>query len=339
MNVARRTLTGLVISLTVVLMGCDIQTATAPKGKVSLYAEFDDVQDLTRGHYVELSNVVVGSVESLELDGYRARVTLSIVDGRNIPVGTQAIVRRTSLLGEHFVDLVPPDRFDPVNGPFMHDGDQITKTSTQLDVEDLAKQAAVVVGAISGDDISSTLTAGSQALSGRGATLNQAIAQSANVLATLHDQQGALLSTIDSLSTLGIAVAPHSDQVAALIDQLAQATSVVSANRDRIVASIQSLVALADATNQNVLIPETDRIIALLSQLHPVLSDLADGNASIVNLFANVETFNQRLPTVVGNGQVLLQAWLDPTLAVGPGGLPDVTDPVKLLTDLLNRTL
>lgn len=334
-----RRLAGALVALLVVA-GCDIQTATAPKGGLTLRAEFDDVQDLTRGHYVQFSNVNVGSVKSLKLDGYRARVTLSIVDSRKIPVGTQAVIRRTSLLGEHYVDLVPPEDFDPVRGPFLRDNDMINETSTQLDVEQLAKQASVVVGAIDGDAVASTLEAGSQALSGRGATLNRAIAQSANVIGTLHDQQAALASALDSLAALGAAVSPRSNDVAALIEELAQATSVVAANRDRVVAGVESLVELASTTNRTVLVPHTDRIIGLLGRLDPVLSEIAAGNKSIASLFVNIERFNHALPTVVANGQVLIQAWLDPTLALGNGGgVPDASDPVGLLTNLLNGVL
>src|SRR3546814_4071444 len=71
---------------------------------LTLYASFDDVQDLTPGHNVQASNVVVGSVREISLDGYQAKVRMSIVDDFEVPDGTAAVVQRTSLLGEYYVE-------------------------------------------------------------------------------------------------------------------------------------------------------------------------------------------------------------------------------------------
>lgn len=335
----RRALLAVMMCL-VVLAGCDVQTATAPRGDLTLFASFDDVQDLTRGHYVQMSNVVIGSVEALELKGYRARIRIGIVDGRRVPVGTRAVIRRTSLLGEHFVDLVPPAGFDPKRGPFLRDGDELAETATQLDVEQLAERALGVVGAVSGDGLGAVVEAGGTALAGRGATLNQAIAQSADVVSTLREQQAAVTSTIDALAHLGATTAPSSEAIGALIDDLSNATAVVAANRDRLVVTVDTLVNLARITNERVFIPHTQRIVTLLAQVNPLLGALATRTDALTNLVANIEMFNDRLPKVVANGQVLIQAWLDPTyLLGGGGGIPDPTDPVKLITNLLNGSL
>lgn len=322
------------------LSGCDVQTATAPRGDLTLYATFDDAQDLTRGHFVQLSNVVVGSVEALELDGYQARVRVGIEDGRSIPVGTRAVIRRTSLLGEHFVDLVPPAGFDPVKGPFLQDDDELAETATQLDVEQLAERALAVVGAVSGPDLGSVVQAGSEALGGRGATLNRAIAQTSDIVSSLDDQQAAIATTIDSLAALGADVAPSSDALTALIDELSAATATVTANRDRLVVTVDTLVDLARITTQDVFEPNTARIVELLRQANPLLGALAARTDALTELIDNLVQFNGRLPEVVSNGQVLIQAWLDPTYALGGGGgIPDVTDPAAVITDLLNGIL
>lgn len=335
----RRHLVAAAVAL-VLLAGCDVQTATAPRGDLTLYASFDDAQDLTRGHFVQFSNVVVGSVEALELDGYQARVRIGIEDGRSIPVGTRALIRRTSLLGEHFVDLVPPETFDPVKGPFLEDDDELAETATQLDVEQLAERALAVVGAVGGDELGSVVQAGSEALGGRGATLNQAIAQTTDIVATLDDQQAAIITTIDSLAALGAEVAPSSDDLAALIDELSVATATVTANRDRLVVTVDTLVDLARITTQEVFEPHAARIVELLRQANPLLGALAARTDALTELIDNIVQFNDRLPDVISNGQVLIQAWLDPTYVLGGGGgIPDITDPVGVITDLLNGIL
>lgn len=327
----------LLVAVGLCLAACDIQTATAPRGELTLYATFDDAQDLTRGHFVEMSNVVIGSVSQLELDGYRARARLDIIDGRDIPEGTKAVIRRTSLLGAHFVDLIPPDGFDPTAGPFLHDDDEIAETASQLDVEQLAGQAALVLGAIDAKAVSSTVSAADEGLGGRGTQLNELIAKSAGVVDTLQSQQDALVSAIDGLAAVGAQYAPRSPDLVALLDTVDEATRTVAANRDRAVVATQNLVALARSVEANVLAPHTQRIIDLLDQTDPVLGVLADRSESITDLFQDIAFFNEVFPTVQANGQVLIQAWLDPTVLLG--GEIDVTDPAGLIVNLLNGLL
>jgi phospholipid/cholesterol/gamma-HCH transport system substrate-binding protein len=328
-----RKLLALVV-LTVTVSACDIQTATAPGGDLTLYATFDDAQDLTTGHYVQMSNVVVGSVGDLELDGYRARARLDIVDGRDIPKGTKALIRRTSLLGAHFVDLIPPEGFDPESGPFLDDDDEILDTASQLDVEQLAGQAALVLGAVDANAVSSTVRAADEALDGRGSQLNQLIATSSGVVDTLHSQQDALVGAIDGLAAVGAQYAPRSPDLVALLDSLDQATRTVAANRDRAVVATQNLIALARSVDATVLAPHTERIIGLLDQTAPVLGALAARSEAITGLFEDIAFFNEVFPTVQANGQVLIQAWLDPTVLLG--GEIDVTDPAGIIVSLLN---
>lgn len=327
----------LLVAVALSVTACDIQTTTAPGGELTLYATFDDAQDLTTGHYVEMSNVVIGSVSDLELDGYRARARLDIVDGRDIPEGTKAVIRRTSLLGAHFVDLIPPEGFGPRSGPFLDDDAEITDTASQLDVEQLAGQAALVLGAVDAKAVSSTVSAADEALHGRGTQLNELIAKSASVVDTLQSQQDALVGAIDGLAAVGAQFAPRSPDLVALLDSVDEATRTVAANRDRAVVATENLIALARSVEANVLAPHTERIIGLLDQTDPVLGALAARSEAITDLFRDIAFFNEVFPTVQANGQVLIQAWLDPTVLLG--GELDVTDPAGIIVSLLNGVL
>jgi len=319
--------------------GCDVQTATAPGGDLTLYATFDDVQDLTRGHYVQISDVVVGSVGDLELDGYQARARLDIDADREIPVGTRAVVRRTSLLGEHFVELVLPEAFVPGESPLLGDGDEIADTASQLELEELAARAGAVIGALDTNALAATIDAGDRAIGDRGEQANELIAQTGDIVATLRAQQDSLIGTVDALGAIGAQFAPHADDLVALIDSLDRATRTIAANRDRAVTAAQALVDLARATNEQVLVPHTERIVALLAEADPVLGALAARSESISGLFDDIVFFNQVFPTVQANGQVLIQAWLDPFVLLGNPDTIDVTDPASLLTQLLNGVL
>lgn len=329
----RRAVT-LLVAVVALLSSCTVETATAPRGDLALRATFDNVQDLTAGHFVQASNVVIGSVVSVRLDGYRAAVELSIVDGRRIPVGTRAVIRRTSLLGEHFVDLVFPDTFDPEHGPFMASGDEIGETETQADLEQVAEQAASIIGAVTADDVAALVHAGAEGLGGRGATLNQLIADAAAVAGALGRQRDAVATAVDGAGALGAALAPTSEQLSALIDELATVTGMVAGEQDRMVSTLQALVDFASTTTDVVLVPHADRLVTMLAGLEPVLGDLAARSDVLAGLVTDLLRFTEALPTAVHEGTLLLLTWgyLDVPL-LQDDGFSD--DPVQALLEFL----
>jgi phospholipid/cholesterol/gamma-HCH transport system substrate-binding protein len=268
---------------------------------------------------VQSSNVVIGSVRHIDLDGYRARVAMSIVDGRAIPVGTEAVIRRTSLLGEYYVDLVFPEGFDAEGGPFLGDDAEIVETSTQLDVEQLAERAAGVIGSLAGDDLAAIVGAGAEALDGRGATLHDVVARAAEVTGAFADQLGELTAAIDDFAAVGAELAPASGDVGALIDDLTTATATVAGSRERAVAAVEALTSLARATNETVLVPHAERITSLLRELNPTLAELAGRSDVLAGLVTDLRRFAQALPNAIHNGQVLLLTWAYPSDALrGP---------------------
>jgi phospholipid/cholesterol/gamma-HCH transport system substrate-binding protein len=269
-------------------------------------------------------------------------VALSIVDGRDIPDGTSAVIRRTSLLGEYYVDLVLPDGFDPDDGPFLEDGDQIAVTSSQLDVEQLAERAAAVIGSVAGDDLGAIVQAGTQAIGGRGVTLHDVVEQAADVVGALADQRTEIETAIDGLAELGSTLAPASDDIAGLIGDLAEATAHAASSRDRTVAAVEALVDLARATNDTVLVPHADRLRQLLAELNPLLGYLAGNSDVLADLVTDLDRFTGVLPSAVHNGQVLLFAWAFPqNLLVGgpsgPAGLSS-SDPLDALESFVRGT-
>lgn len=329
----------LAVVLALAAAACDVQTATAPGGDLDLYATFDDVQDLARGHYVEMSNVPVGSVAGIELDGYRVRVRLDLKDDVKVPRGTRAVIRRTSLLGANFVELVVPEGVDRQAAPSLEDGDEITETASQIELEELTARAGAVIGAVDAQAISGTVQAADQALDGRGEVIGGLIGQASDIVSVVRDQQEALIGTIDALGQLGVKFEPKAQDLAELIGSLDRATTTVATNRERAVVAAEALVALARTTNDDVLVPHTETILQMLAQANPVLAAIAARAESISALFDDVVFFNEVFPTVQANGQVLIQAWLDPLILVGGAENLDPTDPVGLLTTILNGVL
>lgn len=102
------------IKLTVFLLivaACSVFIVTAlrtpiPGAKTSYEAVFTDVSGLFVGDSVRMSGVAVGKVESVELDGGKARVGFTVDTARSVYDNTKAAVRYQNLIGQRYLELL-----------------------------------------------------------------------------------------------------------------------------------------------------------------------------------------------------------------------------------------
>src|ERR1700754_3855845 len=75
-----------------------------------LRIEFEDVVDLVPQSLVKVSDVPVGTVTDIAVGpDWTALVTVAVNGDVALPPDAQARIRTTSLLGEKFVELLPPE--------------------------------------------------------------------------------------------------------------------------------------------------------------------------------------------------------------------------------------
>jgi len=298
---------------------CSPQTAGAMKGHLTLITEFSDAQHLVAGHSVRIGDVQVGSVTKVALDGYRARVTMSIADGHRIPVGTVPQLALSSLLGENFIQLNLPPHFDPVHGPFLKSGTVLANGSSQAQLEDIAQQAITLFSAVSGGDLSTIVNSMAQAVNGRGTELSQVIAEFAQVSDVYANQSTNINAVIDGLAKLGASLGSHAPDIGTLIGNVSDATATMASQRDRLIVTLQRLTQLATSLDNHVLIPHADELRTLLAKVAPILGTVAKDKADLENLITNVVLLNSLLPRALLNRDLLLYAWF-----AGPpnGGRP-----------------
>jgi len=86
----------------------------------TVYADFDDVSGLLNKSRVQVAGINVGQVESIELVGEKARVTLRVA----VPLYRDAAVikKQASMLGDYYLALVPGSQKPP-----LRDGDAIPR--------------------------------------------------------------------------------------------------------------------------------------------------------------------------------------------------------------------
>ncbi|GAA2734485.1 MCE family protein [Actinocorallia aurantiaca] len=292
------------------LTGCSLQTLGAPKGDLTLYAVFDDVQNLVAGHGVQMYDVRIGSVVDIRLQGYRSRVTLSLVDGTRIPVGTSATIAQTSLLGENYVRLTPPVGSVPRIAPAMAGGSLITQTAVQPDLERITDRVGPVLGALGGENLTDIVSELSTGLDGAGPRLQKIIKRAADISESYADAGRDLRTLIDGLGRLGDSLAKASPALDRLPGSLLEMTERVDKDRTELKKTLTGLTDLAEEANSVIKERHGARLRTTLLRLDAVLRAMTRGKDQLKTVLKDITDKLMLAPRISNGGQVLAVAWL-----------------------------
>ena len=242
-------------------------------GPVELTAVFDDVGDLVSGHSVQVADVRVGSVTRIELTkDYRAKVTLRIKDGLRLPKASRAILRTTSLLGEKFIELRPPDGLvTAAEGKQLVDQDVVASTAQAPELEFVAEEAVQVLAGVAGGDLAAIIDTGGVGFAGRAVELGRIIESLSAVSGTLSGQTSDIVAIIDGLDRATATLADGDGEVDESLGNLARTTEVLADNRELTLQTLRDLTRLAKAQNDEVFGPYRTQIEAQISpaRCHP----------------------------------------------------------------------
>ncbi len=111
-------------------------------------ARFSSVAGLKKGATVEISGVQVGKVDSIQLDPEDSVAVVTMkIDGKvKISDDANASIKTSGLIGDKYISIVPGG-----SGTNLAPGDQITETSSGVDIEEvIGKYAFGNVGSAGG---------------------------------------------------------------------------------------------------------------------------------------------------------------------------------------------
>ena len=175
--------------------------------RIEATAAFDDVADLADGAPVQLSDVRIGEVTGIDLtDDHRVRVRLAFDADVAVPAAVQARLRRTSALGEKFVELRPLDRDE--DAPRLEDGATIAQAVVVPDVEDLVASGTELFTSISASQLAVIIEESANAVEGRAPDLELLISRLETVTAGYASRTDMITQLIDDIGQLASDVSP-----------------------------------------------------------------------------------------------------------------------------------
>ena len=239
----RRMAIGLLAVALVPLVGCG-----RSDGSYHLTAYFDRTIGLYESGDVQVMGMAVGRVDSIEIDGTLVRVEMTIDDDVPLPADVRATIGQTQLIGERNVVLFPPwdAEKEAADAARMADGDVIPRERTEVPVEpDEGLQAFNdLAESLDGDVVRQFVSDSADVLEGRGDRIGAAIDQAAGLGTALAEIDQQLVDAADNLHVLAGSLATRDEQLGALVDDFAQASEVLAAERDGIRSFLSSLVEL-----------------------------------------------------------------------------------------------
>ncbi|AIJ21303.1 MlaD family protein [Amycolatopsis methanolica] len=294
-NKARRAVGALVTTLAVAAT-C-VGASQPDSGSSTVVGYFTDASPLDPGSQVRASGVQVGTVDSIQLDSGRAKVTMTL-DRAVLPLHRDAklTIKPVSLLGERFIDVDAGSPTQPYLSPAIV---PVTQTSSAVTLQQVIDTF---------DDPTSTSLA--VVLSSLGEGFRDAGPQAAQAISALAP---AMIQT----KSLGDLLRGQNQQLGELVDRVQPVADALASNDgkvlDDLVGSTQTTLSTL-AVNQQGLDQTLAELPSTLTQARQTLQNLTGVAAPATPTLQSIRPITGNLDQISGELDQFADA-ADPALA------------------------
>jgi phospholipid/cholesterol/gamma-HCH transport system substrate-binding protein len=296
-----------VLALTLVLTSCGV---FGNNDRIELTATYEDVGDLVTDAHVRAGDVPIGVVTDIELrDDFSAEVTMRVDQETGLPAETEAVLSRTGLLGERYIDLRPLGE-----GGHLEDGTHLENTRTVREFEDLVRSGDDTLSLVSADLLGAAVETGAIAFGGRGGLIGRFIEDVESFVGRYEEGSDDLLHLIDSVDALTAGLAQDAEVNAESLAVLERASRVLEEEDDRLIDALSDLTDLAEV-GERILEEHREEIQDNIRRLRILLAQLTRVDGALSDLLTWAPRHNIHVPNGVileeGSGDHMAQVWLD----------------------------
>lgn len=262
----------------------------------TITVEFANVEGLVPKAQVRMSNVGVGQVSDLEVDQdtWTAVATLTVRNDLDLPADVTARVRRSSLLGEWYVELVRPAPGVTGTSTGTALGDDATiplaRTGGSVAVEDVLGALSLLLNNGGLPQVNVIVRELNQALDGNEAQVKALLGDLTDFTSTLDRRRDDIVRALDGLQTLSATLDDNRDQLATALDQIPQGLKVLADQEPQLTAMLRSLDRLSGVAVR-VVERSKDDVVADLELLRPVLTKLGEAGDELPKALQILATF------------------------------------------------
>ncbi len=272
-------------------------------GTIELEAVFDDVIELVPRHQVKTADVTIGTITEVELTAdHRARVTMEVRDDAGLPADVLAEVKKTQVLGEYYVNLVPlSDEGELTSG-------EITETRTAGDLEELVASGTEFLAYIAADQLSAAVHAGAVTFGERGATLGSFLTNLEFFFARYGEREDDVLRLLDSVDELLAEVTPEADSYDEALAALSRGAEALEEEDERLLDAIDDLRRLG-VVGERIMREHRGEIDRFWTRAEQILAELTRVDGALASFLTWWPRHNLHVPAGIFNehGQI----WAD----------------------------
>lgn len=255
--------------------------------RVRATAYFAAAVGVYAGSDVRVLGVRVGTIDAVEPEGERVRVTFTLDSGVKAPAEAKVVSVAPSLVSDRYLQLTPTY----AGGPQLADGAVIPveRTASPVELDQLYDSMEKLAGALGPDGankdgaLSELLKTGAANLSGNGAALNKLFNDLGQAAKTLDGAQEDVFGTVDNLAKFTGMLARNDNQVVAAQQQLAEVTRFLAADRDALRAALNELPGALGQVGEFIR-DNRGRVKSTVDKLAGITKVLADQRAALAEV-------------------------------------------------------
>lgn len=283
----------LFVSLAIVMSSCAAIGITPACGGTEIIGIFKQVGDLVENANVQSSDVEIGTISKIELDGWNARVTMCIDEGEHIPEDSRLVVRTTSLLGEKFVDVQPQTQ----GPPYLADGDVLDtdQTGKASELEEVFAKLASILGTGNLEQINRFTTSQATILRNRAGDVREVLDRLRRFTDVLDGRRDKIAQSVDNLDLVAKNVLGDSGVLESFLRSFEGSSAVLSDQKEELENLLVSLDRFSRVASQ--LLNSTEAgLDKQFRDLRPILETAVANSGNLRTSLETLATFSQWFP-------------------------------------------
>jgi virulence factor Mce-like protein len=254
------------------------------------HVEVANIGTLESNSPVLISDVIVGSVGKMTLNGWHVKLDVSLKPDVIVPANAVATVGQTSLLGSMHVALDPPPGQAPTGRLKPGATIGLDSSSTYPSTERTLSSLAAVVNGGGLGQIGDIVHNFNEALSGRQDAVRDLITRLDTFVGTLYQQRDNIIATIDELNRFSATLGGQQEVLTRALNKIPPALDVLIKERPRLTTALEHLGTFSETVSGVIGDTQAD-LVKNLQNLAPTLQALADVGPSIDTALAYIPTF------------------------------------------------